>query len=127
MAAVGNYVKILRDLTTADEKTQRLQEKRQLQIPRDFVLTRIFGFLNQLTNSILDVPESITDQVIALVQSNPDNCRNKVITTVRDNLSRCIGGAKESVIKELNALREKYDDSAEMLAEKIDEMMEKTE
>lgn len=127
MAAVGNYVKILRDLTTADEKAQRLQEKRQLQIPRDFVLTRIFGFLNQLTNSILDVPESITDQVIALVQSNPDNCRNKVITTVRDNLSRCIGGAKESVIKELNALREKYDDSAEMLAEKIDEMMEKTE
>ena len=125
VAGIDKYVRILRDLTTADEKNQRLQERRQQQIPKDFVITRLFGYLNQLSNNILDVPEAITDQLIALVQSNPENCRNKVITTVRDNLSRCIGGSKEALIKELNGLRDKYDDAAEMLVDKIDEMMER--
>ena len=125
LAGVDRYVKILRDLSTADEKIQRMQERRQEQIPKDFVITRLFSYLNQLSNNILDVPESITDQIIALVQSNPDNCRNKVITTIRDYLSRCIGGSKEAVIKELNGLREKYDDTAELLVDKIDEMMER--
>ena len=66
---VEKYAKILRDLTTADERTQRLQERRQEQIPKDFVVSRLFSFTNQMANKVLDAPESFADQVIALAQS----------------------------------------------------------
>ena len=125
MDGVERYVKVLRDLTTADEKTQRLQEKRQMQIPRDFVVARLFGFINQLTNKILDVPDSLADQVIALVQSDSENCRQKIINYTRDVLSRAIGGSKEHIINELTSLKAKYDDS-ENISQKIDELYEQS-
>ena len=125
MDGVERYVKVLRDLTTADEKTQRLQEKRQMQIPRDFVVARLFGFINQLTNKILDVPDSLADQVIAFVQSDSENCRQKIINYTRDILSRAIGGSKEHIINELNSLKAKYDDS-ENISQKIDELYEQS-
>lgn len=120
---VERYVKLLKDLTTADEKQQRLEERRQLQIPKDFVVSRLFGFINQLTNKILDVPESLADQVIALVQSDPENCRQKIVNYSRDVLSRAIGGAKETVINELNSLKNKYDDD-ETIMDKLEEMQD---
>lgn len=123
MDGIERYVKVLRDLTTADEKTQRLQERRQMQIPRDFVISRLFGFINQLTNKILDVPDSLADQVIALVQSDSENCRQKIINYTRDVLARAIGGSKDHVINELTSLKSKYDDS-ENISQKIDELYE---
>lgn len=118
-----DYVKILKDLTTADEKTQRLEERRQLQIPKDFVVARLFGFLNQLSNKILDAPDSMADQVIALVKSESD--RAKIVTYMRDVLSRCIGGAKENIINELNSLKGKYDDENSDLRDAIDELKDR--
>lgn len=118
-----DYVKILKDLTTADEKTQRLEERRQLQIPKDFVVARLFGFLNQLSNKILDAPDSMADQVIALVKSESD--RAKIVTYMRDVLSRCIGGAKENIINELNSLKGKYDDESSDLRDAIDELKDR--
>lgn len=123
---VERYVKLLKDLTSADEKQQRLEERRQLQIPKDFVVARLFGFINQLTNKILDVPESLADQVIALVQSDPVNCRQKIVNYSRDVLSRAIGGAKEVVINELQTLKAKYDDSDSVM-DKLEEMQESME
>lgn len=104
------YVKVLKDLMTADEKSQRLEEKRMLQIPKDFVIARVFGFLNQLSNKILDAPDTMADQVIALAKAGSDDCRAKVVLYMRDTLSRSIGGAKEAVINELQSLKGKYDD-----------------
>lgn len=120
---IDRYVKLLKDLTSADEKQQRLEERRQVQIPKDFVTSRLFGFINQLSNKILDVPESLADQVIALVQSDPDNCRQKIVNYSRDVLSRAIGGAKDVVINELNSLKAKYDDN-EVVIDKLEEMQE---
>lgn len=120
---VERYVKLYKDLISADEKQQRLEERRMVQIPKDFVTARLFGFINQLTNKILDVPESLADQVIALVQSDPDTCRQKIVNYSRDVLSRAIGGAKEVIINELGSLKAKYDDS-ETVMDKLEEMQE---
>ncbi len=123
MDGIERYVKVLRDMTSADEKMQRLQEKRQMLISRDFVIVRLFGFINQLSNKVLDVPESLADQVIAMVLSDKDNCRQKIVTYTRDVLSRAIGGSKQYIVSELNSLKAKYDDSDELTA-KIDELYE---
>ena len=109
MDNVEKYAKILRDLTTADEREQKTQERRLVQIPKDFVVQRLFGYTDTLMNQLLDVPESICDQIIATVKSQRDGCRNDIIHVISDNLTRCISGAKEHILSELAGLKNKYD------------------
>lgn len=187
---VEKYAKILKDLMAADERAQRIQERRQLQIPKDFVISRLFGYLNQQNSRLLDLPESMADQVIALAQTgaaatqpntgaaqattaqtgapapqssapvapitapqvdetlqtgttNPqeiaqladaalsvesvltennttpdvetavslNDTRQKIVNYLRDNITRCIGGAKQAVISELKMLQAKYSEA----------------
>ena len=126
---IADYAKILRDLTAADEREQKTQERRMLQIPKDFVVSRLFSFVDQLMNKLLDVPESVSDQVIALALSADENTRRQdVINVLSDNLTRCIAGCKEHIILELNGLKGKYDrqedDSATAIADLSDKLEE---
>ena len=124
---VEKYVKILRDLTAADEREQRTQERRGILIPREFVTQRMFGFLSQMSNKLLDIPESVCDQLIAVVRSG-ENPRARVISVLGDNISRAIAGAKEQVASELSAYRGGGRGTlAEELAEKIEMLEEKSE
>lgn len=124
LEGIDRFVKLQKDLVTIEEKNQRLQEKRLQQLPRDFVIARLFGFQQQQASRVLDVPEAGADQIIAMVLANPDGCRQKIIEYMRDLLSRAIGGAKEHVINELSSLRAKYDDNSDSISDKIDELME---
>lgn len=173
---VEKYAKILKDLMAADERAQRIQERRQLQIPKDFVISRLFGYLNQQNNRLLDLPEAMADQVIALAQTGAaqaatqtgatmpeqaiqtgatqatqtgatmpeqatpeqtieqlanaalngdtqssqltaenrvplNDTRQKIVNYLRDNITRCIGGAKQAVISELKTLQAKYSEN----------------
>lgn len=122
---IADYAKILRDLTAADEREQKTQERRMLQIPKDFVISRLFSFTDQLMNKLLDVPEAVSDQVIALALSADESSRRQdVINVLSDNLTRCIAGCKEHIISELNGLKGKYDrledDSAAAIADLTD-------
>ena len=124
---IADYAKILRDLTAADEREQKTQERRMLQVPKDFVVSRLFSFIDQLMNKLLDVPESVSDQVIALALSADENTRRQdVINVLSDNLTRCIAGCKEHIISELNGLKGKYDkqedDSATAIADISDKL-----
>ena len=107
--AIEKYSKILRDLSSADEREQKTQERRLSQIPKEFVLQSMFGYMNQLMNQLLDVPEAVCDQIIAVSLAGGDDCRISVMHVLNDNLTRCISGAKEHMINELNALKNKYD------------------
>lgn len=125
------YVKILRDLTTADEKSQRMQERRSVLIPRDFVMQKIFGFLSSLSNRLLDIPESVSDQTCAVVKAS-DNPRRAVIDLLGDVISRAIEGAKEQLEKELiaferGAMQTQDDQTLQTLSEKIESLEEKNE
>ncbi len=124
---IGEYAKILRDLTAADEREQKTQERRMLQVPKDFVVSRLFSFIDQLMNKLLDIPEAVCDQVIALALSADESKRRQeVINVLSDNLARCIGGCKEHIISELNGLKGKYDkqedDSATAIADISDRL-----
>ena len=123
---IGDYAKILRDLTAADEREQKTQERRMLQIPKDFVVARLFSFVDQLMNKLLDVPEAVSDQVIALALSSDDGTRRQeVINVLSDNLTRCIAGCKEHIISELNGLKGKYDKTEDESAAVIADLNDK--
>lgn len=123
---IADYAKILRDLTAADEREQKTQERRMLQIPKDFVIARLFSFIDQLTNKLLDIPEAVSDQIIALALSADENTRRQaVINILSDNLTRCIGGCKEHIVNELNSLKGKYDKTEDDTATSIAELTDK--
>lgn len=106
---IEKYAKILRDLSSADEREQKTQERRLVQIPKDFVVQRLFGYIDQLMHRLLDVPEAVCDQVVAITLAGGDGVRISVQHIISDNITRCINGAKEHVVGELAALKGKYD------------------
>ena len=123
--AIEKYSKILRDLSTADEREQKTQERRLLQVPKDFVVQRMFGYVDSLMNQLLDVPESVSDQVIAVALAGGDDVRVKVMRILSDNLTRCIAGAKEHIVGELDSLKNKYAKQDDIARELITSEIEK--
>ena len=128
---IEKYVKILRDLTTADEKDQRLQERRNILISKAFVTSHLFGLQEQQRNKMLDMPERVVDGLIALVQSGAENCRQQMINNMRDNISVIFADTTELMIKQLKGLEntasENETDTLQDLKEQIDVLTEKTE
>ena len=118
MDNIEQFSKIQRDLSVADEREQRTQERRMIQIPKDFVVQRFFGYVDSLMNQLLDVPEAVCDQVIATSLAGGSDCRTSVMRILSDNLTKCISGAKTHIVGELNALRGKYD-KQEAVAESL--------
>lgn len=106
---IERFSKIIRDLSAAEEREQKLQERRLVQVPKDFVVQRVFGYMDQLMEQLLDVPEAVCDQVIAVSLANGQDKRESVMNILNDNLTRCISGAKSHIVNELTALRSKYD------------------
>ncbi len=128
MDNIEQFSKIQRDLSVADEREQRTQERRMIQIPKDFVVQRFFGYVDSLMNQLLDVPEAVCDQVIATSLAGGNDCRTSVMRILSDNLTKCISGAKTHIVGELNALRGKYDKQeqvAESLQAQLAELQER--
>jgi len=124
---IERYSKILKDITMSAEREQRIQERGLTLISKDFVISRIFGFLGDLTKQLIQYPESEADRIIALANSDSETTRIDVVETMTNGISRIISGAKDSVIAELNVLRNKYQkeiqnhDQIEEIKEAIEE------
>ena len=127
---IEKYAKILQLLMTSNEKDIKIKERRQIVISKDFVKARLFSYIDQLMNKLLDYPDSAVDVIIAKVKSSNDETRQLLISYIKDGLTRCICDAKEYIINELNGLKNKYDDSqvntetiADIVADKINQEM----
>jgi hypothetical protein len=126
MQNVEKYVKILRDLVTADEKDQRIQERRMIQIPKDFVQSSVIGYLETLMNKLLDLPERVADQAIAFVQADLTSARQKIILLLNDDISAAIADSKAQINQQIQNMRGKYSQE-DSLRDIMAEAMEKSE
>jgi hypothetical protein len=124
---IERYAKILKDVTMSAEKEQRIKERGLTLIEKDFVVSRLFGFIDTLTKQSLDFPEAVADRIIALSKARGEAARNDVISIMREGIGRVIAGAKDQVIMELNVLKSKYqndsrnDDKFDELKQAIEE------
>jgi hypothetical protein len=124
---IERYAKILKDVTMAAEKEQRIKERSLTLIEKDFVVSRLFGFIDTLTKQALDFPEAIADRIIALSKAQGETARNDVTLIMREGIGRVISGAKDQIISELNVLKSKYqndsrnDDKFDELKQAIEE------
>ena len=113
------HAKILKILVESAEKEQRIKERRLMLVDKDFVVSRIFQYVDNLMVQLLEYPESTADDIIARVLAEKEAARHTVIETMKNGLSKIIANAKEQVISELNGLKHKYheDDTAYSFAE----------
>jgi len=102
------HARTLRDITMAADKEQRMAERALRLIPKDFVTSRVFPFLNMLMKQLIEFPDAEADKIISKVLSDGPEAREAVIMMLRDGLSRIIAKSKEQVIKELDSLRSRH-------------------
>jgi hypothetical protein len=122
MDGIDRYVKMLKDLSQADEKDQKVQERRLQLVDKDFIVARVFQYIDGLMKQLLEYPESSVDDIISLVMSKGLAARLDVSRKMESGISKIIKDAKEQVVKELSGLRAKYQEN-----DKIDEIKEAIE
>jgi hypothetical protein len=105
MVNLERHAKILRDLTAADEKTQKIKERRYTQVDKNVVLSQVFSYLDDTMQRILDFPEANADSIINLVMAQGRAARPKLIVNMQDSFSRIIADSKNKIMSELTALR----------------------
>ena len=105
---IERYSKILKDTTMSAEREQRIQERDLTLIPKDFVVSRLFSFIEGLIKQIVEYPESMIDRIIALANTESETSRQEIIDTMTNSLTQIISGSKKTIIEELNGLKNKY-------------------
>jgi len=120
LPGMQEYVRMLKDLTAADERDQKVRERRLQLVEKDFVTARQIQYLEMLMKQLLEYPESIVDEIIALVQASGEAARLDVSRKLEAGISKIIRNSKEELIKELSGLRSKYQDD-DRLSDKIKE------
>jgi len=120
LPGMQEYVRMLKDLAAADERDQKVRERRLQLIEKDFVIARLIQYLDILMKQLLEYPESAVDEIIALVQAKGNSARLDVSRKLESGISRIIKNAKEELTRELGGLRSKYQDD-DKLNDKIKE------
>jgi hypothetical protein len=123
---IERYAKILKDTTMSAEKEQRILERALTLIPKDFVISRLFNFIEGIMKQLLEYPDSVVDRVIALAVAESETTRIDIVETMTNGLTQIISGAKDNIISELNGLKNKYqnDITAHNQIEEIKEAIE---
>jgi hypothetical protein len=124
---IAQYVKMLKDAAAADERDQKVQERRLQLVEKDFIIARVFQYLDVLMKQLLEYPESAVDGIISLVQAKGGAARLEVSQTIEAGISKIIKGSKEQVMNELSGLRAKYqggDDLDEKIKEAVEEAID---
>jgi hypothetical protein len=128
LLGLEKHTKILKDLVTTAEKELKMQERSLTFIKKDFVTSRLFQFIDVLMKQLLEYPDSVVDEIMAIAISQEMDARPHIITLMKQGLGKVIAGSKDHIVKELNGLREKYseDDNLEKI-ERIKEIMAEDE
>ncbi len=112
LVSVEKHAKILKTIMETTEKEQRLQERRLALIEKDFVISKMFQFIEMLMIQLLEYPDGIADDIVAKVLSEKKEARPAVVQTLKNGLSKILAGSKQQIIKDLESLKSKYNAQA---------------
>lgn len=112
MLPLERHAKVLKILTESAEKDLKMKERRLTLIDKNFVISRLFQYINNLMIQFLEYPDGIADNLVARVLAERESAKQSIIDLMKTGFSKIIGGAKEQVISELNGLKHKYHDDS---------------
>lgn len=103
-----SYSKILQRLMGAMLQDQKIQTDRLKLIEKDFTISKIFIYLETLSNRLFDYCESLPIEIISFSQSEPETAEIKSKQKMRKDISILLKESKDSITKELENLKNKY-------------------
>jgi len=103
-----SYSKILQRLMGAMLQDQKIQTDRLKLIEKDFTISRIFIYLETLSNRLFDYCESAPIDFISLTQSGCETIEIEIKKKMRKDISLLLKESKESIKRELENLKNKY-------------------
>ena len=106
---LDSFSKILQRLMTSHEKDQKMQERRLDLIEKDFVISNVFSYLSNLSESLFDLAESQTDVIIAAVKSDEKKARGQIRDMRLKSYSKIIKEAQKQINNSIKQLKSKHD------------------
>ena len=103
-----NWSLILNRLMSAQEKEQKIMERRIELIEKNFVISQITLYLETLSNYIFDWADSMPVQIISLVESDKKTAEFKIKKKLTDDFSIILKNTKQKILKQLEGLKRKY-------------------
>lgn len=122
-----DYADILNKMMMSAERDQKIQERRMDLIDKDFCVSKLFIYLENLSKSLFDFPEGNIDTIIALILSmlskhcdekiigkltldlQKENIKNNLVNDMRKELGFLIEQTKNRIDRELESLLNKYE------------------
>ncbi|AEM22155.1 hypothetical protein Bint_1536 [Brachyspira intermedia PWS/A] len=102
------WADVLYKLLQAQEREQKIKERDLELIEKDFVMKYIFKYIELLNLRLLDYPDSAVDNLTALIKTNENNVRIKIIEEMTKDFSMILTETKESIKREINKLLNKH-------------------
>jgi len=103
-----SWSKILQRLMGASLQDQKIQERRLELVEKDFIISRILQYLENQSIRLFDYAESAPIGFISTVQAGGENVEIEIKKKMRKDFSILIKESKESVTRELENLKKKY-------------------
>jgi hypothetical protein len=108
------WADILNKQMMSAERDQRMRERRFELIEKDFVIAKIFNYLETLSQQLFDYPESIIDSLVAIVKSGKEeNLRMGLIKEMEKSLGLLIAETKKNINRELHNMRKRHQDQGQ--------------
>ena len=104
-----NYADILNKMMMASERDQKIQIRKLELIEKDFVISRIFSYLETLHNQVFNIPLPLSDELIAVVMAKKENARTEIIDKLKLEFEKLLKDCKNRISNELDNLKSKFE------------------
>jgi len=101
-----NYVDALAKMSDWKNKEQKYLTGRNKLIEKNPVAASLFSIINVAFKRILEYPETVTDQLIAIAQGNKKTARIDVIELQTQTLSKILKSVKREVVRDLKKIED---------------------
>ncbi len=101
-----SYVDALDKMAAWKIKEQKYKERSRELIEKKPVALSLFSIINMAFKRILEYPETVTDQLIAIAQGNKKTSRIDAIDLQTQTLSKILKSVKREVVRDLKKIEE---------------------
>lgn len=118
---LDSWSKILQRLMAANEKDQKIQERRLELIEKDFVISSVITYMNILSDRIFDLAESQNKIIISSVRSDPEKAEAIIKDMRLKAYSKIIKETKRAIEQAIKNMKSKYEKDGSKDSEQPDD------
>ena len=107
------WAKVLNQLSSTTERQDKMKERRNITIEKDFVISNVFKYLDIFMDAVFDSAEAQNEIIISHVKSDPEEAKKAIPEMRKKAYTKIAKEAKKGIKDALKRLRNKYDDQSD--------------